>query len=71
VDTEGPRRFEPWPWAVALLLAAMIGGSLGFYWVAATHPDPPVVDDAYRAGLEYAEHLRAPVPAPPAEDAVR
>jgi hypothetical protein len=54
------RRFEPWPWLVVLLLAAMITSSLGFYWVAATHPDPPVVEDAYRAGLDYAERLRAP-----------
>ena len=38
------RRFEPWPWIVALLLAAMVVGSLTFGWIAASHPDPRVVE---------------------------
>jgi hypothetical protein len=58
VGTE--RRREPWPWLVGALLAAMIATSLAFLWTAVTHPDPPVVDDAYRAGLEYARQLRTP-----------
>jgi hypothetical protein len=40
-----PRRFEPWPWALAALLAAMIGGCVAFWWIATTHPDPLVVRD--------------------------
>ncbi len=52
------RSFEPWPWALAAALAAMIGISLGFYAIAAAYPDPPVVDDAWRAGLELNERLR-------------
>ncbi len=56
------RRIEPWPWLVTGMLLAMISTSLAFFHVARTHPDPPVVDDAYRAGLEYAERLEAPGP---------
>ena len=54
------RRREPWPWLVAGMLASMIAASLAFLWIAVTHPDPPVVDDAYRAGLDYARRMRAP-----------
>jgi hypothetical protein len=43
----------------------MIAASLAFLWIAVAHPDPPVVDDAYRAGLEYARRMQ--VPAPPGE----
>lgn len=40
-----PRRFEPWPWALAAALGAMIAVCVAFWWVASTHPDPLVVDD--------------------------
>jgi hypothetical protein len=33
------RRREPWPIALALLLLAMIGVSLGLYAIAESHPD--------------------------------
>jgi hypothetical protein len=33
------RRIEPWPIALVALLSAMIGTSVGFYRVAAAHPD--------------------------------
>ncbi|MGH0031625.1 MAG: hypothetical protein ACQGVC_17665 [Myxococcota bacterium] len=48
--TDEPRRFEPWPWILAGLLVFMIGTSLAFYHVAATHPDP-VIDDAAHPGV--------------------
>lgn len=51
---------EPWPWIVAGLLGGMICISLLFFWTAVRHPDPPVVDDAYRAGLEYATDFERP-----------
>lgn len=53
---------EPWPWIVAGMLAAMIATSCLFLATAIRHPDPPVVDDAYRAGLEYARGLSLPGP---------
>lgn len=53
------RRFEPWPWALAGLLLAMIAGSLAFYAVARAHPDPLVVDDAYGEGLRLNDELHA------------
>lgn len=53
------RRLEPWPLALAGLLLAMMATSLGFWAVAAAHPDPLVVDDAYRAGLRYNDELQA------------
>jgi hypothetical protein len=59
------RRLEPWPLALALALAGTIGVSLGFYAIAATHPDPPVVEDAWQAGLELNERLRAAGETPP------
>lgn len=40
-----PRRFEPWPWALAALLVAMIAGCVAFWWIATSHPDPLVVQD--------------------------
>jgi len=46
------RRFEPWPFVLALALLAMMGISLSFYAVAHMNPDPPV-----------AESQRAPLPA--------
>ena len=52
-------RREPWPIAVAGMLALMIGTSLTFYWIASRHPDPPVVDDAYEAGLAVNDVRRA------------
>jgi len=54
------RRIEPWPWIVVSLLVAMISGSLAFFAIAVRHPDPPVVEDGYRAGLEYVERLTPP-----------
>jgi nitrogen fixation protein FixH len=53
------RRFEPWPFAVAGLLAAMIAGSLAFAVVASRNPDPPVVTDSWSAGRAYSENVRA------------
>lgn len=47
------RRFEPWPVALALALAAMIGVCVAFYAIAATHPDPPL--ELERAGLRPTE----------------
>jgi len=63
------RRREPWPFVVAAMLGGMIAVSLLFLWTALAHPDPPVVEDAYRAGLRYAERLAPPGPpeAAPAE----
>jgi nitrogen fixation protein FixH len=52
------RRFEPWPFGLALLLLAGIGASLAFFAVASANPDAEVVDDAYRAGLQVNEALR-------------
>jgi hypothetical protein len=54
------RRREPWPWIVVGLLGTMISISLLFLATAVRHPDPPVVDDAYRAGLEYATGFTRP-----------
>jgi nitrogen fixation protein FixH len=51
-------RIEPWPFALAAMLAAMIGTSVGFYRVAAAHPDGLVAGDAFQAGLAYAEGVR-------------
>jgi hypothetical protein len=61
------RAREPWPWIVGGLLASMIGVSFAFLATAIRHPDPPVVDDAYRAGLEYAVGFESPVPLADAE----
>ena len=55
--SEGRR--EPWPWILAAMLLSMMSISIGFYAVAASNPDPLVVDDAYEAGLRYNELLRA------------
>lgn len=38
-----------WPFALAASLAGMIGASLTLLWIAAHHPDPAVVPDAWRA----------------------
>jgi hypothetical protein len=43
-----PRRVEPWPVALALLLAAMVAACVAFWWVAETHPDPLVIEEAAR-----------------------
>lgn len=53
------RGTSAWPLAVAGLLAAMVASSLAFYAVARLHPDPLVVDDAWRAGRGYSEAVRA------------
>lgn len=55
--TDTPGR-EPWPIALALALASMIGVCLAFYAIAATHPDPPL--DLERVGLRPAEGYVAP-----------
>jgi len=49
------RRREPWPWVIVTLLALMMVGSISFFAIAVSHPDPVVVDDAYAAGLRYNE----------------
>lgn len=46
-------RFEPWPLALAGLLAAMVGTGVGFWRLAKANPDALVVADAYRAGIAY------------------
>lgn len=50
---------EPWPIALAALLAAMIGTSVGFYRVAASNPDPAVSGDSFLAGERFADEARA------------
>jgi nitrogen fixation protein FixH len=58
-DRPAGRRFEPWPLGLALLLLSGIGASLAFFAVASANPDAEVVDDAYRAGLQVNQELRA------------
>lgn len=48
-------RFEPWPWVIAGMLGFMISGSLAFYSIAASNPDPEVVDDAFAASERIAQ----------------
>lgn len=57
--TTVPRAFEPWPWILAAMLASMIATSLGFFAIAAAHPDAEVE----RAGL------RSTASSPPDGDA--
>ncbi len=45
-------RFEPWPFAVAGLLCAMISTCIGFWWIAVAHPDPVVALDTFRLESE-------------------
>ena len=52
-------RREPWPVAIAALLLAMIGTSVGFYRVASRSADPPVVEDAFAAERQESDRLRA------------
>lgn len=52
-------RIEPWPVAVVALLSFMIGSSVAFYRIAAAHPDPLVVRDAYESGRRYSDRVRA------------
>jgi hypothetical protein len=47
-------RIEPWPIGLALALVTMMTIALGFYWIAVTHPDPPVGHAAAPAELERA-----------------
>ena len=48
----------PWPWIVGSLLVAMIATSLTFAWVAHSHPDPVIVDEAWEAsGRSFAPRL--------------
>ncbi len=51
-------RVEPWPWIIAVMLCSMIGASLTFYAIAASNPDPVLVDDAYEASRRFNEALR-------------
>lgn len=37
---------EPWPWIIIGLLGSVIVASLITLWIAVTHPDPLVVDEA-------------------------
>lgn len=53
------RAVEPWPFAIAALLAAMIGTSVGFYGIASRNPDPAVVGDSFLAGTRFAADTRA------------
>jgi len=52
------RRREPWPFALAALLAFMIAVCAAFYAVAASHPDRPL--DLSRVGLRPYEGYVAP-----------
>ncbi len=52
------RRFEPWPWVLALLLAAMISVSLSLWAIASANRDG-VVGDAWEAGLRFNDELAA------------
>ena len=52
-------RREPWPWIVAAGLGSMVAISTAFAVLAHLHPDPLVVEDAYRAGLAWNEERRA------------
>jgi hypothetical protein len=60
--TDAPRR-EPWPWALAAALFAMICASVAFYLIARANPDPPL--DLERVGLRPAEGYVAPPPGEP------
>ena len=55
-----PRRFEPWPVALAAALAAMIGVCIAFFAIATLHPDPPL--DLERLGLRPSEGWVAGAP---------
>jgi len=48
-----------WPLGLAGALAFMIGICLGFYAIAASHPDAEVVEDAYEGGRAYNAGLRS------------
>jgi hypothetical protein len=52
MPADEPRRFEPWPFLIAALLAAMIGVSVGFLRVALDHPDVDVSASAPPPGHE-------------------
>ena len=59
VEPPAPRRREPWPLALAALLAAMMGTSVGFYRVASRSADALVVEDAFAAERQESDRLRA------------
>ena len=40
MTTEKTRRIEPWPLLLTGLLVTMMSISIGFYFIAAHHPDP-------------------------------
>lgn len=55
----GRRTFhEPWPWAVAAALFAMIAAGFAFLAIALAYPDPPV--DLQELGLRATEGYVAP-----------
>ena len=56
--TNEARAREPWPFALAAALLAMIAVCAAFFTVAATHPDPPL--DLERQGLRAYEGYVAP-----------
>jgi nitrogen fixation protein FixH len=59
VQERAGRRHEPWPLAVLAALLSMIAGCLALYVLAAAHVDALVIEDAYGAGLEVNENVRA------------
>lgn len=60
----------PWPWvAIAIPATAVIGGLFTLY-LAITHPDPLVVDDAQYRDLR-SELVAEPLDAPPVEPETR
>lgn len=56
--TEMRRRIEPWPIAIALLLASMILVSLTFLRTAIDHPDPVMSEDGFASSAAYDAALR-------------
>lgn len=58
MGTEGRRRIEPWPIAIVILLASMIGASLAFLRTSILHPDAVIAEDAFRASAQYDADLR-------------
>ncbi|RIL04802.1 MAG: hypothetical protein DCC71_12710 [Proteobacteria bacterium] len=50
---------EPWPFAIAALLAAMIGTSVGFLRIALANPDAVISADPFQDGIRYAANAAA------------
>ena len=51
LDREQGGGREPWPWAVGLALACLIGVCITFWWIAASHPDVELDAHGERPGL--------------------